>query len=97
DDLVTGVQTCALPICGTREKQVSRPRVVFAVGKEWKTGCTYGRADHSCQERKLENILRALKDLPATSKARYQVTAHHTFQGVPRSEERRVGKACRSR
>ena len=62
DDLVTGVQTCALPICfhKIREKQMT----------EWK-------------------ITTSIEDEDTVTK--FEVTERF------RSEERRVGKECRSR
>src|SRR2546425_5248001 len=62
DKLVTGVQTCALPISSTPGKTTNRKR--------------HGSSAASSQAR---------------------ATARSSAGYVPRSEERRVGKECRSR
>src|SRR5438552_11775094 len=67
DDLVTGVQTCALPICRRARRTATRTLPV-----------TDGRAANS----------------PAGSNGRYR---DRWSSRRCRSEERRVGKECRTR
>src|SRR5258708_27759824 len=72
DDLVTGVQTCALPI--SRHHAVAP----FDDGSE--------RALHRRHCRRPKRTHRTMR-----------TTAHATASSRTRSEERRVGKECRSR
>src|SRR5207247_5062094 len=68
DPLVTGVQTCALPICPSCESRYSvcgRPQTLYRLSQE-------GRARFVAYLEELEQVVR------------------------DRSEERRVGKECRS-
>src|SRR5689334_24832406 len=73
DGTVTGVQTCALPICASELVGTKTALAVVPAG----TG----------------NLLAANLKLPAHPAD--AVTA--ALSGVRRSEERRVGKECRSR
>src|SRR5258708_22024651 len=87
DDLVTGVQTCALPIsisCDDRIEQKLAPRLAaggfsgingVAAWMGWPDSPTYGQRESD-----------------------YLTEEIHTLDEVlTRSEERRVGKECRSR
>src|SRR5207244_7345407 len=77
DDLVTGVQTCALPI-------YERPRVGPAIVAV-------------LDARRSLQVLRQLRvQLVAARRCFALNIAHHSAQ-ISRSEERRVGKECRSR
>src|SRR5438552_1752633 len=75
DDLVTGVQTCALPICGRSPPMASSPMTRATI-----------RGVRSYR-------LRSARP----SGARCATLAYVSAPLVPRSEERRVGKECRSR
>src|SRR5258708_14564196 len=80
DDLVTGVQTCALPIYGSAR---STP------------GPAQRRPQRVCRV-----VYGALERVGAIVAARDDADLHaadHSPQGLRRSEERRVGKECRSR
>src|SRR5206468_9065798 len=82
DLIVTGVQTCALPIChaAVPHTLMARPRQIVGFGGG--TFPTYGRATlHP-----LEGFV-----LRLTGRERPRVCY------IPRSEERRVGKECRRR
>src|SRR2546430_7968205 len=81
DLTVTGVQTCALPILRVDERETS------VIGRAWP-------ADRRLDERKrtaTERSLAAVDDY--IIQIRLLRKAHHNT----RSEERRVGKECRSR
>src|SRR5258708_12748239 len=81
DDVVTGVQTCALPICCL--PAIFSPRV-------------------QCRR---SSTARGLSQCPNQTKSRQDPLSQQsrqpilfvTPQGQKRSEERRVGKECRSR
>src|SRR5207253_4850354 len=75
DGHVTGVQTCALPISGTRSPSPARPRPAPAPRKD-------SPAPPATASRSTPT--------PACDRAR-------TSPDRGRSEERRVGKECRSR
>src|SRR2546429_7272732 len=79
DVAVTGVQTCALPIC----KKRARPKhsVVYATQSIHKLLAGISQASHVLvQDSQTEKL------------------DHHLFnEAYLRSEERRVGKECRSR
>src|SRR3712207_8812453 len=72
---VTGVQTCALPICNPAWAATEIPTA-------WRRSPT---PDRRCR---LTHEIRAPDFL---------VTSPHSTWSPPRSEERRVGKECRSR
>src|SRR5438552_5772309 len=76
DDLVTGVQTCALPISPqeTREREAG------------------GHADGDARESRPNALAKNHSHDVATLRAQ-----SHADADFPRSEERRVGKECRSR
>src|SRR5688572_31369133 len=79
DLTVTGVQTCALPISGTRRfGSTERPRK-----PRWKRKRGGGARGHFPLEQTSPTTLRATPTCASTS--------------ATRSEERRVGKECRSR
>src|SRR5260370_23822511 len=81
DSSVTGVQTCALPILCDCRDRITLPCLD-------KTGlaCAFPRAFL----RKISGRLNASLPIPYLRRA-----ARHAYR--PRSEERRVGKECRSR
>src|SRR2546429_1788818 len=82
DVAVTGVQTCALPISfSPTQSQQGEPSSTFAA-MAWKMGFTCGHAAGEPPGMML-GPCRAPSSPPDTP--------------VPRSEERRVGKECRSR
>ena len=91
---MTGVQTCALPISGLLEKQKS------AGGFSLSSGQTRYDAQGNVIARSAPRV-----STTATVKTNRNLTsagftsteAQHISQGVTRSEERRVGKECRSR
>src|SRR3712207_6980600 len=77
---VTGVQTCALPICGhRREAEVARERELAAAAE---------RVPVDGGDRRLAHRLEELGG---------RVPEAAPFARLERSEERRVGKECRSR
>src|SRR2546425_1057298 len=77
DKLVTGVQTCALPISQPLWRQLREGgRIIMPLGRPWKT----------------QRLVRVRK---VAGKAVVEELTDVLF--VPRSEERRVGKECRSR
>src|SRR2546421_5078748 len=81
DLIVTGVQTCALPISVSRERGVE-PRAGSAAGPRVRCG----RRDRLPGER------------PRLGQAQPRVGGGHPIPAArERSEERRVGKECRSR
>src|SRR5690349_16447572 len=77
DLYVTGVQTCALPICGKRD---------------WRAGSLLCRGARMQGDwsRLNPRICVGIQESDAPNQAR-------PCRGIPRSEERRVGKECRSR
>src|SRR5438132_3255261 len=79
DHCVTGVQTCALPICNGRKPDPATPR---EGGNP--SGCKPHKQGKSAQER-----------IPPESDGTLRKPRLTTCQ-QPRSEERRVGKECRS-
>src|SRR5206468_8271611 len=96
DLIVTGVQTCALPICGTT--MIGNPQTTFLVPTFPLVlifGATFGE--------RLSDI--AL--LVVACEGGWRLGRHLGFRAAPallgalafpfRSEERRVGKECRSR
>src|SRR2546430_12062542 len=80
DLTVTGVQTCALPIC------LGRPRAVDLAAAAAPGRAPGERSDHACIDRARRGL--SLGCLLQLQSAR---------DPEPRSEERRVGKECRSR
>src|SRR5207244_9984419 len=91
DDLVTGVQTCALPIF-TSEGKISIKQARYA-GDE-------APLDSNCSCRVCQRYSRAyLRHLYAANEVLAQVlnTVHNLTFYLDRSEERRVGKECRCR
>src|SRR5204862_3728545 len=78
DLYVTGVQTCALPIC--LGYAVAQPRRADALRAQLPLWNVNGVAAF------------VLQQLP-----RFKAEYHASFACVARSEERRVGKECRSR
>src|SRR5438552_7435061 len=80
DDLVTGVQTCALPICQRKTPKLRSPTLLRRQACRWRTSkctaCSWAADSDGAEERR-------------TSCAR--------AWRLRRSEERRVGKECRSR
>src|SRR5947208_7656644 len=80
DDLVTGVQTCALPISASTSQQIVGPI-------SWKVLVVLlRRADPHCHTASSSNT--GIRPCFARTS---------TFISIGRSEERRVGKECRSR
>src|SRR5256885_10378832 len=80
DYKVTGVQTCALPICGQLAVSSGVPRAL------------------NCVTFHPEGRLLAVPAEDQTCLYELRRSAVHEIIGVqPRSEERRVGKECRSR
>src|SRR5258708_26728833 len=95
DDLVTGVQTCALPICRPL-RSAKPPTSHVALGDVYRQMTSQsGRASSSmdvrfgskCEERRPSGIPALSISQPRFDLAGLQA----------RSEERRVGKECRSR
>src|SRR5258708_25178422 len=80
DDLVTGVQTCALPIS---DRDVGEPRTRFPS----ETSCA------SLQPHAATSAVTGLLSIERAKKA----ARGSRCAGPVRSEERRVGKECRSR
>src|SRR3712207_7791594 len=80
---VTGVQTCALPIL--REAEVADEPVRYALALE------------GGERRVLRRRLRAVHELEAADLQAARSVAEDAFRFDERSEERRVGKECRSR
>src|SRR5258708_10248456 len=78
DDLVTGVQTCALPI-------------------SWKNAKRHARGYGAC--RNVQGLLEGGQAAQCSGyvKTTGAVARRRASQGGARSEERRVGKECRSR
>ena len=88
---MTGVQTCALPISDTENSELP------AVGPSANLSTKYNSASHAMTEALIEETIRSF-----TESAR--ILKECGFDGVEfncgydsRSEERRVGKECRSR
>src|SRR5205823_9600428 len=89
DKLVTGVQTCALPICRRKRK--------LRLGRHWSAFCSWHglalspRAYDACRYSGLRYI--------DTRYSQYIGSARRSSSRIHRlrSEERRVGKECRSR
>src|SRR5258708_26788694 len=79
DDLVTGVQTCALPISGVALIEAT---------------CHHAAGDLAAAE---TAACRAAELELETGTARWLADALAMLGAVLRSEERRVGKECRSR
>src|SRR2546425_6598448 len=79
DKLVTGVQTCALPI--------SR-------GRSWAVLC---RALIDSWDSPRFSPVQQAKHGPASAAGDDQIQARQPVRIIERSEERRVGKECRSR
>src|SRR3989441_6017617 len=77
DKLVTGVQTCALPISLAHEAWAYR-----------------GRQDR-IHPTVFSNAARAMLSIGVVSRAHHWLKRHGAW--LTRSEERRVGKECRSR
>src|SRR5690348_17990147 len=82
DGRVTGVQTCALPICSVSAAmgRGRKPRVLRRVRRASKT-----------------SMNKELKQLPQKRKDSGRSVLSPPRPLPPRSEERRVGKECRSR
>src|SRR5687767_15869626 len=78
DKLVTGVQTCALPICAEKGRWGRRKPTAR------KKGLSFNRVSRS---------IAATATLPSI----YPVSSTAARSVAARSEERRVGKECRSR
>src|SRR5207244_5798028 len=76
DDLVTGVQTCALPISAAQRREQEEARAVQAERER-----AAAAAEHAAAERDLASVGQELAGRTAFEQ---------------RSEERRVGKECRS-
>src|SRR2546428_6239479 len=81
DLIVTGVQTCALPICLERKRLVSRER------------CPTDRRQVFCRITRDGLALIARLDAPVADADHLALSSLNSR----RSEERRVGKECRSR
>src|SRR5256885_11692697 len=77
DYKVTGVQTCALPICTQRPRSTGDVRLPYDV--------TVSRLPFPSNPQRFSSVNVTRRNcVPRTP-------------GIPRSEERRVGKECRSR
>src|SRR5205085_3852600 len=85
DLTVTGVQTCALPI-STEHFFVVRAAPIWPASKGWKTGYE-DREGSAVKWKSRRNPDGRIGDERVRTK----------FAWLPRSEERRVGKECRSR
>src|SRR5205823_10424078 len=92
DKLVTGVQTCALPICAAARKDASAPARAQQPPARDRPGVGGGARGHG--------------PAPADQQAGDPVRGYHPAGSrlaltdalvTSRSEERRVGKECRSR
>src|SRR5256885_12885781 len=79
DYKVTGVQTCALPICAFREHSAA----------EWKNRAQTQAAT--------PDLLLPRSETPVKFPAKHPLDRGVNYALVGRSEERRVGKECRSR
>src|SRR5207244_5132355 len=96
DDLVTGVQTCALPISGHRGRQLARllafipPLIVVdCVPPE--------RTRHMPAKAALDRSSTLRPFLPRLTTRWISEQPDVRVQSLPRSEERRVGEVCRCR
>src|SRR5205823_9842885 len=94
DKLVTGVQTCALPIYGSRILTVSR--TLDVAGQKWEFHPARLRDARTGQE---VLVLRGDKEKGGVNSAAFSPDGKHILLGGgdDRSEERRVGKADRWR
>src|SRR2546423_4996276 len=81
DKLVTGVQTCALPICDQRRRRKILPKGI----------------PHYFSSASLVAGLSVTPLAPARLVSVGGWSATGRIRRAPRSEERRVGKECRSR
>src|SRR3546814_1925972 len=93
--LVTGVQTCALPISSGRRRTTVRPTSRATTSATYSTPatCSTMTSERACaptgttSER--PTLVRVVKDKKSSS--------NHDRSPVPRSEESRVGKECGSK
>src|SRR5690606_40936661 len=91
---VTGVQTCALPICPvligiTKDAQISTLDYVYKQVKKIRS--------YRPLRKPLDDQLDRAAELINNSKKPYILAGHGIHISGARSEERRVGKACRNR
>src|SRR5205823_11131391 len=88
DKLVTGVQTCALPIC---------PPSGRGAADRWRLAQPPGRDDQRCRLAARADPQRAaLLELGVGARGAVGIVPRRAPGAAERSEERRVGKECRS-
>src|SRR5207244_5530290 len=85
DDLVTGVQTCALPIFGTHQRATIRGKPHYRKETSLSNPTQQGSISGSL-------IMTSPFNCPPV----FQLVSQHATLFLWRSEERRVGKECRS-
>src|SRR5207248_7265861 len=90
DRTVTGVQTCALPILW--EERAAKAAHLDASG-----GCLLQPFDHGCSSEGPVGREQAQQNTSQRNNPRQPPTNIFALSFSPRSEERRVGKECRSR
>src|SRR5206468_9478458 len=94
DLIVTGVQTCALPIYGAKE--IQRPLRECGAGLA-------GTGEQDTRQKQIHGLRRDVKPVEAFAHPirKKGLMSNFHFSNLPRpkkrSEERRVGKECRAR
>src|SRR5207244_10382795 len=97
-DLVTGVQTCALPICVEAGRIVVRPptrAICDTLGVDPLRLIASGALLVACGDGAA--MVRGLHERGIPAAEIGQLTDHGRYLVHPRSEERRVGKAAKTR
>src|SRR5205823_9926900 len=91
DKLVTGVQTCALPIWIIQPSQAGlRRELLCAIRRRQKYAVFRNAEAEISEQRRTEHIVQSADAILVAS-------ISDSFAAESRSEERRVGKECRSR
>src|SRR5205823_8861518 len=94
DKLVTGVQTCALPICGTDGVEQKSPRLMPLTAKRAALEAT-ARSHWATSWQPAAVAMPCTRAITGTGRrTRPSIIRVHCAN---RSEERRVGKECRAR
>src|SRR5947208_508074 len=88
DDLVTGVQTCALPI-------YERPRAPVPVLFRRNRSCEITRCPGYYRSSRQEVFTRHERSDPGSLEGAIRKADPTSWRACKRSEERRVGKECR--